>query len=53
MIPSVPLWMSVLGPGLRRDDVEGRQAGAHVLSVIPLKSGTHASTRLLLDGGQA
>jgi hypothetical protein len=51
---SAPALRGVVGPGLRRDDVEGRLAAVHSQSVIPLKSGTHASLRLRpLDGGQS
>jgi hypothetical protein len=36
----------VLGPGLRRDDVNKGQPASVPPSVIPLKSGTHASLHL-------
>jgi hypothetical protein len=32
-----------VGPGLRRDDVEGRHVARHIRSVMPAKAGTHAS----------
>ena len=59
---SAPLRLRVVGPGrpceawLRRDardDVGGRQSARPFSTVIPLKSGTHASLRLRLIASES
>ena len=47
---SAPSLKGVVGPGLRRDDALGEGRQLPNVNVIPLKSGTHASLRLLLRG---